>query len=163
MTTTTTPSGGLVLHITGARPNFPKAAPVIAALRARGVKQLLVHTGQHFDDKLSAVFFRELDLPEPDVNLGVGSGSHAAQTGQIMALLEPLFIEHQPAVVVVYGDVNSTVAAALVAAKLGIPVAHVEAGLRSFDRTMPEEINRLVVDALADVLLTTSEIGRAHV
>lgn len=162
MTTTTTPSSGLVLHITGARPNFPKAAPVIAALRARGAKQLLVHTGQHFDDKLSAVFFRELDLPEPDINLGVGSGSHAAQTGQIMALLEPLFIEHEPAVVVVYGDVNSTVAASLVAAKLGIPVAHVEAGLRSFDRTMPEEINRLVVDTLADVLLTTSVDAVAH-
>lgn len=153
---------GLVLHITGARPNFPKAAPVIAALRDRGVRQLLVHTGQHFDDKLSDVFFRELDIPEPDLNLGVGSGSHAVQTGQIMALLEPLFLERRPSVVVVYGDVNSTVAAALVASKLGIPIAHVEAGLRSFDRTMPEEINRLVVDTLADLLLATSVDAVAH-
>ena len=151
-----------VLHITGARPNFPKAAPVIAALGAAGVPQMLVHTGQHYDDRLSDVFFRELDLPRPDVNLGVGSGSHAQQTAAIMSAAEPLFEEHAPSLVVVYGDVNSTVAAALVAVKMGIPVAHVEAGLRSFDMTMPEEINRRLTDQLSDLLFVTSVDGIAH-
>src|SRR5690625_4075095 len=152
----------LVLHVAGARPNFPKCAPVLRALDRRGDGQLLVHTGQHYDEALSDVFFRQLGIPEPDVNLGVGSGSHATQTAAIMTALEPLFLEQRPAMVVVYGDVNSTVAAALVAVKLGIPVAHVEAGLRSFDATMPEEINRLVTDRLADVLLTTSTDAIAH-
>jgi UDP-N-acetylglucosamine 2-epimerase (non-hydrolysing) len=152
----------LVIHVTGARPNFPKAAPVIRALRERGVAQELVHTGQHYDELLSEVFFRELGLPEPDVDLGVGSGTHARQTAAIMTGLEDLFLARPPALVVVYGDVNSTVAAALVAAKLLIPLAHVEAGLRSFDLSMPEEINRLVTDRLSDLLFATSADAVAH-
>ena len=151
-----------VVHITGARPNFPKAAPVIAALRAHGVAQRLVHTGQHYDDKMSEVFFRELDLPRPDVNLGVGSGSHATQTAAVMVALEELFLADLPSLVVVYGDVNSTLAAALVCSKIGVPVAHVEAGLRSFDLTMPEEINRKVTDALSDLAFVTSPEAIAH-
>ena len=152
----------LILHVTGARPNFPKAAPVIRALGAYPIRQLLVHTGQHYDDKMSDVFFRELQLPRPDVNLGIGSGSHGRQTGAIMAALEDLFVEHQPDLIVVYGDVNSTAAAALVAAKMGITIAHVEAGLRSFDMKMPEEINRIVTDRLSNVLLVTSVDAIAH-
>jgi UDP-N-acetylglucosamine 2-epimerase (non-hydrolysing) len=152
----------LVLHVTGARPNFPKAAPVIRALAAYPVKQLLVHTGQHYDDKMSKVFFRELQLPQPDVNLDIGSGSHGHQTAAIMAALEDLFVEHRPDLVVVYGDVNSTLAAALVAAKMGIRIAHVEAGLRSFDMSMPEEINRVVTDRLSNLLLVTSADAIAH-
>ncbi|RJS46259.1 non-hydrolyzing UDP-N-acetylglucosamine 2-epimerase [Nocardioides cavernaquae] len=161
----------LVVHITGARPNFPKAAPVIdalarqAAAAGQDVRQVLVHTGQHYDERLSDVFFRQLGLPEPDVNLGVGSGSHAEQTAAVLVGLEKLFLEGEwgrPDLVVVYGDVNSTVAAALVAAKLQIPLAHVEAGLRSFDPSMPEEVNRLVTDRLADVLLCTSADAVAH-
>lgn len=155
-------SAAPVIHVTGARPNFPKAAPVLAALRALDVPQLLVHTGQHYDDRMSEIFFRELDLPTPDVNLGVGSGSHAVQTAATMVGLEELFLEQAPPLVVVYGDVNSTVAAALVAAKLHIPVAHVEAGLRSFDMTMPEEVNRLLTDQLSDLLLVTSPDAIAH-
>ncbi|KAA1418072.1 UDP-N-acetylglucosamine 2-epimerase (non-hydrolyzing) [Mumia zhuanghuii] len=152
----------LVMHITGARPNFPKAAPVVAALAERGVAQKLVHTGQHYDDNMSAVFFRELGLPHPDVNLGVGSGSHASQTAAIMTALEAVVLEDRPTLVMVYGDVNSTLAAALVASKLGIGIAHVEAGLRSFDWTMPEEINRVVTDRLADRLYATSADAVAH-
>lgn len=151
-----------VVHITGARPNFPKAAPVIRALDEFGVPQLLVHTGQHYDDKLSDIFFRQLNLRKPDIALGVGSGSHAAQTAAIMVELDAVFAEHQPALVIVYGDVNSTLAASLVASKLGIPIAHVEAGLRSFDRTMPEELNRLMTDAVSDLLLTTSADANVH-
>jgi UDP-N-acetylglucosamine 2-epimerase (non-hydrolysing) len=151
-----------VVHITGARPNFPKAAPVIRALAEREVEQRLVHTGQHYDDKLSEIFFRELDLPWPDVNLGVGSGSHAGQTAAVMIALEDQFSADRPAMVVVYGDVNSTVAAAMVCAKLGVPLAHVEAGLRSFDLTMPEEINRKVTDALCDLALVTSPEAIGH-
>jgi UDP-N-acetylglucosamine 2-epimerase (non-hydrolysing) len=146
-----------ILHVVGARPNFMKVAPVMAALRAySGISQTLVHTGQHYDPGMSDVFFHELGLPAPDANLGVGSGSHATQIAEIMLRFEKLTLEKQPDLVLVYGDVNSTVAAALVAAKVGIPLAHVEAGLRSFDRTMPEEINRIVTDQLADVLLTPS-------
>ncbi|SCE70834.1 UDP-N-acetylglucosamine 2-epimerase (non-hydrolysing) [Micromonospora coriariae] len=145
-----------VIHITGARPNFPKAAPVIRALDGCHVRQQLVHTGQHYDERMSEVFFRQLGLPEPELNLAVGSGSHAFQTGEIMNRLERLFQTARPGLVVVYGDVNSTVAAALVAAKLGIPIAHVEAGLRSFNRSMPEEVNRLVTDRLSDLLFATS-------
>jgi UDP-N-acetylglucosamine 2-epimerase (non-hydrolysing) len=156
----------LVLHVTGARPNFPKAAPVIRALaearEGKGVEQKLVHTGQHYDEKMSDVFFRQLGLPEPDVNLGVGSGTHAEQTGAVMVGLERLFLQQRPSVVVVYGDVNSTAAAALVAAKLQIPLAHVEAGLRSFDPSMPEEVNRLVTDRLSDLLFATSPDAVAH-
>jgi UDP-N-acetylglucosamine 2-epimerase (non-hydrolysing) len=152
----------LVCHVTGARPNFPKAAPVIAALRERGIGQRLVHTGQHYDDNMSTVFFRQLDLPLPDVNLAVGSGSHAQQTAAIMTSIEEEFLRTPPALVMVYGDVNSTVAAALVGAKLGIPVAHVEAGLRSFDRSMPEEVNRVVTDQLSDLLFVTSPEAIGH-
>lgn len=152
----------LVVHVTGARPNFPKAAPVLEGLAAYDVEQLLVHTGQHYDDKMSDIFFRQLGIPKPDVNLGVGSGRHGAQTAKVMESLEELFIERRPDLVVVYGDVNSTVAAALVASKMGITFAHVEAGLRSFDMTMPEEINRLVTDRLSNLLLTTSTDAIAH-
>jgi UDP-N-acetylglucosamine 2-epimerase (non-hydrolysing) len=146
-----------ILHVVGARPNFMKVAPVIAALRGRlEVQQILVHTGQHYDLNMSDVFFQQLGLPEPDVNVEIGSGSHAWQTAQIMMRLEPVLIEHKPDLVLVYGDVNSTVASTLVSAKLLMPVGHVEAGLRSFDRTMPEEINRLLTDQMADLLFTPS-------
>ncbi len=142
----------------GARPNFMKLAPCARALAAhpRPVEQRIVHTGQHYDDSMSDAFFRDLGIAEPDVNLGVGSGSHAVQTARILERLEPVMLEQQPDWAVVYGDVNSTAATALVCAKIGIRVAHVEAGLRSGDRTMPEEINRLVTDRLADLLLTPS-------
>ncbi|WP_435745536.1 non-hydrolyzing UDP-N-acetylglucosamine 2-epimerase [Nocardioides sp. SYSU DS0663] len=152
----------VIWHVTGARPNFPKAAPVLRALEARGWAQRLVHTGQHYDDNMSTIFFEQLSLPKPDLNLGVGSGSHAVQTGTIMIRLEELWSAERPALVVVYGDVNSTVAAAMVTSKLGIPLAHVEAGLRSFDRTMPEEVNRLVTDRLSDLLLATSVDAVGH-
>jgi UDP-N-acetylglucosamine 2-epimerase (non-hydrolysing) len=145
-----------VAHVVGARPNFMKAAPVIRALAARSIPQVVIHTGQHYDEKLSEVFFRDLGLPQPDLNLGVGSGSHAGQTAALMIELEKAFAALDPALVLVYGDINSTLAATIVAAKLGRPIAHVEAGLRSFDRTMPEEINRVVTDVLADLLFTTS-------
>ncbi|MEX2505191.1 MAG: UDP-N-acetylglucosamine 2-epimerase (non-hydrolyzing) [Egicoccus sp.] len=151
-----------VAHVVGARPNFMKMAPVFDALAALDQPQLLIHTGQHYDEKMSDIFFRELGIPEPDVNLGVGSGSHAAQTAALLTGLETTVLEHEPAVMVVYGDVNSTIAAALVCAKLGIPVVHVEAGLRSFDNTMPEEINRRVTDVLADLLLVTSPEAYGH-
>jgi UDP-N-acetylglucosamine 2-epimerase (non-hydrolysing) len=152
----------LVLHVTGARPNFPKAAPVIAALGRLGISQLLVHTGQHYDEKMAEIFFRQLALPRPDIDLGVGSGSHAAQTAAIMVGLEKLVMERRPAMVVCYGDINSTLAAALVCAKLRVPLAHVEAGLRSFDMDMPEEVNRLVTDRLSDLLFATSPDAIAH-
>lgn len=149
-----------VLHIVGARPNFMKVAPVLNALKERdNVRQTVIHTGQHYDVNMSDVFFHQLGIPAPDINLAVGSGSHAQQTAEIMTRLEPVVLERQPDLVVVYGDVNSTVATALVCAKLGIKVGHVEAGLRSFDRTMPEEINRVVTDQLADMLFTPSEDG----
>jgi UDP-N-acetylglucosamine 2-epimerase (non-hydrolysing) len=145
-----------LLHIVGARPNFPKLAPVLRAAAAGGLHQVVVHTGQHYDDALSDSLFRDLGLPEPDINLGVGSATHAVQTARIMERLEPVLLSERPDWLVLYGDVNSTAASALVAAKLGIRVAHVEAGLRSGDRTMPEEINRIVTDRLADLLLTPS-------
>jgi UDP-N-acetylglucosamine 2-epimerase (non-hydrolysing) len=155
-----------ILHIVGARPNFPKLAPVHRAGRAAGLDQVIVHTGQHYDEAMSSGFFRDLGIPEPDVNLEVGSGSHAAQTARIIERFEPVLLEHMPDWLVVYGDVNSTMATAIVAAKVGIPIAHVEAGLRSNDRTMPEEINRLITDRLASLLLTPStdaeEILRAE-
>jgi UDP-N-acetylglucosamine 2-epimerase (non-hydrolysing) len=140
----------------GARPNFPKLAPVHRAGREAGVAQVVVHTGQHYDDTMSDRFFRDLGIAPPDVNLAVGSDTHAVQTARIIERIEPVLLKEQPDWVVVYGDVNSTMAAAIVASKLGIRVAHVEAGLRSFDRTMPEEINRTVTDRLADLLLTPS-------
>jgi UDP-N-acetylglucosamine 2-epimerase (non-hydrolysing) len=145
-----------LLHVVGARPNFPKVAPVFRAARALGLDQLIVHTGQHYDERLSASFFRDLDIPEPHVNLAVGSASHAVQTARIMERFEPVVCAERPDWVVVYGDVNSTLAAVVVASKVGVRTAHVEAGLRSGDRAMPEEINRLVTDRLADLLLTPS-------
>ena len=147
-----------ILHVVGARPNFMKAAPVCRALSARsGTRQTLVHTGQHYDNNMSDVFFSQLSMPAADMNLEVGSGSHAQQTAEVMRRFEPIVLERKPDMVVVYGDVNSTMAAALVCAKLQVPVAHVEAGLRSFDRTMPEEVNRLVTDQLADLLFSHCE------
>jgi len=147
-----------VLHVVGARPNFMKAAPVMRALRdGAGVSQTLVHTGQHYDANMSGVFFEQLELPRPEIDLEVGSGTHTRQTADIMTRLEPVLQERKPDLVLVYGDVNSTVAAALVCAKLLIKVGHVEAGLRSFDRTMPEEINRVLTDHMADLLFTPSE------
>lgn len=151
-----------IVHVVGARPNFMKAAPVVRAIRAIGLDQRLVHTGQHYDPLLSDVFFADLDLPPPDVNLGIGSGSHARQTGATMIELDRTFETLAPALVVVYGDVNSTLAATLVAAKTGIPVAHVEAGLRSFDDSMPEEINRRVTDLLSSLLFVTAPEGIAN-
>ena len=145
-----------LLHVIGARPNYPKLAPVHRACRALGATQLVVDTGQHYDDALAGSFLRDLGLPEPDVRLGVGSASHGVQTARIMERFEPVLAEHRPDWLLVYGDVNSTLAASVVAAKLGVRTAHVEAGLRSGDRSMPEEINRLVTDRLADLLLTPS-------
>jgi UDP-N-acetylglucosamine 2-epimerase (non-hydrolysing) len=147
----------LIIHcIVGARPNFVKIAPILRALgRREAFTPRLVHTGQHYDLQMSRAFFEDLAIPEPDRFLEVGSGTHAAQTARIMERYEPVLIEERPALTLVVGDVNSTLACALVAAKLGVPVAHVEAGLRSFDRTMPEELNRLLTDQLADILLVT--------
>ncbi|MEU7001610.1 UDP-N-acetylglucosamine 2-epimerase (non-hydrolyzing) [Nonomuraea sp. NPDC046570] len=146
----------LVLHVLGARPNFVKAAPVVRGLAELGVRQGIIHTGQHYDALMSDVFFADLGLPEPVANLGVGSGSHAKQTAALLVGLEEVVLGQNPDLVVVYGDVNSTLAAILVCAKLGVPTAHVEAGLRSFDRGMPEEVNRIVTDALSDLLFATS-------
>jgi len=147
-----------VINVVGARPNFMKVAPIVAAMqrREREFAPLVVHTGQHYDAQMSDAFFSDLDLPAPDVHLGVGSISHAAQTAAIMQRFEPVVLEEKPDWVLVVGDVNSTLAAALVCAKLGVKVAHVEAGLRSRDRTMPEEINRLLTDQIADLLFTPS-------
>jgi UDP-N-acetylglucosamine 2-epimerase (non-hydrolysing) len=147
-----------VVHVVGARPNFMKVAPVMRAFQSTGrIEQLLVHTGQHYDENLSEYLFEDLQLPRPDVNLGIGSGSHADQTGRALIALEPVFLDYAPDWVFTVGDVNSTLAAALVASKLEMPVAHIEAGLRSGDRSMPEEINRLVTDRLSDALFTTEE------
>ena len=171
-----------LLLVAGARPNFMKIAPLVHAIQRHNdqlasggtsasvprsafrvpLSYVLVHTGQHYDEKMSEVFFRELGIPAPHLNLEVGSGSHAAQTAQVMLKFEPVLLAEKPDWVVVVGDVNSTVACTLVAAKLGVKVAHVEAGLRSFDRTMPEEINRLVTDAIADLLLTPSADADEH-
>ena len=147
-----------VMHVVGARPNFMKIAPLVEEMAGRaGIENFLVHTGQHYDEKMSRLFFDELGIPKPDVDLEVGSGSHAAQTAEIMRRFEPVLLEQKPDVVVVVGDVNSTIACALVSVKLGVKVAHVEAGLRSHDRTMPEEINRLLTDQISDFLFTTEE------
>ena len=149
-----------ILHVVGARPNFMKVAPILAQLRRReGVTQVLVHTGQHYDARMSDVFFRDLGMPDPDVHLGVGSGTHAQQTAKVMVEIESVLVRERPDVVVVAGDVNSTVAVALVAAKMGVAIAHVEAGLRSRDWTMPEEINRVLTDRLSDLLFTPSRDG----
>jgi UDP-N-acetylglucosamine 2-epimerase (non-hydrolysing) len=155
-----------ILSVVGARPNFVKIAPILRAVADYNmrcgagqppVESVLVHTEQHYDDAMSAAFFTDLKIPRPKWTLGVGSGSHAIQTAEVMRRFEPVVLEERPDVVLVVGDVNSTVACALTAAKLGVRVAHVEAGLRSFDRSMPEELNRLVTDALADFLLTSEE------
>ena len=151
-----------ITHVLGARPNFMKAAPVIRALAALGHEQRIVHTGQHYDERMSEIFFVELGLPAPDVNLGVGSASHAVQTAEVMTGMEREFTENSPRLAVVYGDVNSTIGAALAGVKLGVPVAHVEAGLRSFDDTMPEEINRRLTDQLCVLLFATSPEAVGH-
>ena len=149
-----------IINVVGARPNFMKVAPLMEAYRDWPVIQpILVHTGQHYDEKMSDLFFRQLGIPAPDVNLGVGSGSHAVQTADIMRAFEPVVLGHKPDAVLVVGDVNSTIACGLVAAKLGVRLVHVEAGLRSFDRSMPEEINRLLTDAISDLLFCTEQSG----
>lgn len=153
-------AGIRIIVVAGARPNFVKIGPLMKAFRAAGrIDSLLVHTGQHYDQKMSQVFFEHLGIPLPDVNLGVGGGSHAAQTAGIMTAFEPVVQEHKPAAVLVVGDVNSTIACGLVASKLGVKLVHVEAGLRSFDRSMPEEINRLLTDAISDLLFCTEHSG----
>ncbi len=149
--------------IAGARPNFMKIAPILEAMKPYpNLDSLLGHTGQHYDYQMSGVFFKELEIPEPDIHLGVCSVSHAVQTAKIMMAFEETALEHQPDLVLVVGDVNSTLACALVAAKLHIPVAHVEAGIRSFDMTMPEEVNRVVTDDISDYLLPPSNFGREN-
>jgi UDP-N-acetylglucosamine 2-epimerase (non-hydrolysing) len=150
-----------ILHVVGARPNFPKLAPVYRAMDAAGFEQVIVHTGQHYDDAMSDAFFRDLGVRPPDVNLEVGSGTHAVQTARIMERIEPVLLSHQVDWIVVYGDVNSTAAAALVAVKIGQRIAHVEAGVRSHDWTMPEEVNRVVVDRLAELLFAPSRTAEA--
>ena len=153
-----------VINVVGARPNFMKVAPIVAAMKARPAKfqPLVVHTGQHYDADMSDSFFRDLNLPEPDTHLEVGSGSHAVQTAAVMQRFEPVVLKEKPDWVLVVGDVNSTIACALVCVKLGVKVAHVEAGLRSRDRTMPEEINRLLTDQIADLLFTPSRDADAN-
>lgn len=153
-----------IVSVVGARPNFMKMAPIIRALQARPnrAQHFLIHTGQHYDDKMSGSFFDALKMPSPDVNLGVGSGSHAEQTGRVMMAIEPVLQDIRPDLVIVVGDVNSTLAGALTAKKLLLRVAHVEAGLRSFDMTMPEEINRLCTDAIADLLFTTDRLANEN-
>jgi UDP-GlcNAc3NAcA epimerase len=150
-----------ILSVIGARPQFIKAAPVSAALRQQH-EEFLVHTGQHYDPNMSGIFFKELNIPEPDINLEVGSGSHATQTAQMMRLLETCIVDHQPDVVLVYGDTNSTAAATLVTVHLDIPLAHVEAGLRSYNRTMPEEINRVITDHASSLLFCPTESAAAN-
>ena len=152
-----------ILNIVGARPNLPKIAPLMREMqRHPEIEAILVHTGQHYDETLSDIFFRQMGIPAPHVNLEVGSGSHAAQTAEVLKRVEPVLLEHKPHLVLVVGDVNSTIAVSLAAVKLGIPVAHVEAGLRSFDRGMPEEINRVLTDAIADYLFVTEEDAIEH-
>ena len=148
-----------ILHVAGARPNFMKIAPLVRAFEERGAQAPICHTGQHYDAKMSRLFFDELSIPRPVVNLEVGSGSHAAQTAAVMSRFETVLLAEKPGMVIVVGDVNSTMACALVCAKLLVPVAHVEAGLRSFDRTMPEEVNSIVTDAVSDLLFCSERSG----
>jgi len=152
----------LICTVVAARPNFMKMAPIVEELQRRDIPRHLVHTGQHYDAAMSGVFFDELGMPAPDFHLGVGSGTHAQQTARVLTAFEDYCVEHKPTMVVVAGDVNSTAACALTAAKLGIAVAHVEAGLRSFDRSMPEELNRIVTDHLSSLLFTTEESGNRN-
>ncbi len=152
-----------IVNVVGARPNFMKIAPLMRAYCSEpGIQPLLVHTGQHYDHAMSRLFFEELSIPRPDIDLEVGSGSHAAQTAEVMKRFEPVCLQHRPDLVLVVGDVNSTIACALVAAKLGVRVAHVEAGLRSFDRGMPEEINRILTDAISDLLFVSEPSGEKN-
>lgn len=147
-----------IINIVGARPNLPKIAPLMREMqRHPEIEPILVHTGQHYDENLSNIFFHQMGIPAPQINLGVGSGTHAEQTAEILKRVEPILLKEQPDLVLVVGDVNSTIAVSLAAAKMGIPVAHVEAGLRSFDRSMPEEINRVLTDALAKYLFATED------
>jgi UDP-N-acetylglucosamine 2-epimerase (non-hydrolysing) len=152
-----------IINVAGARPNFMKIAPIMEAFhRCETIEPYLVHTGQHYDERMSDLFFRQLGIPEPDVNLGIGSGSHAHQTAEIMKAFERVVIEAKPDAVLVVGDVNSTIACGLVAVKLGVKLIHVEAGLRSFDRTMPEEINRILTDSISDFLFCSEPSGVAN-
>lgn len=152
-----------ILSVVGARPNFMKVAPLHRAFKATGkIESIICHTGQHYDARMSDIFFRQLELPEPHIYLGIQGGSHAEQTGRIMMAFEKVIDDHQPDVVLVVGDVNSTLACSITAVKLHIPTVHVEAGLRSFDRRMPEEINRLVTDAIVDHLFVTEQSGLDH-
>jgi UDP-N-acetylglucosamine 2-epimerase (non-hydrolysing) len=153
-----------IVYVVGARPNFMKIAPVLKAMapHAHRFEHRLVHTGQHYDERMSEAFFSDLAMPRPDINLEVGSGTHAEQTGKVMMAIEPVLRDFMPDWVVVVGDVNSTLACALTAKKLNLRVAHIEAGLRSFDRTMPEEINRLATDAIADLLFTTDRLANEN-
>lgn len=151
-----------VVSVVGARPQFVKLAPIDAALRAAGVEHVIVHTGQHYDPLLSDVFFADLGISAPDVHMGVGSGSHGVQTGAMLAAMDGVLAEHRPDWVLVYGDTNSTLAGAVSAVKLHVPVAHLEAGLRSFNRAMPEEINRVLTDHAADLLLAPTEVAAGH-
>ena len=149
-----------IINIVGARPNFMKIAPLMEQYKHHSnIEPLLVHTGQHYDEKMSNLFFRQLGIPEPDINLEIGSGSHAVQTAEIMKAFEPVVLEHKPDAVLVVGDVNSTIACGLVAVKLGVKLIHVEAGLRSGDRSMPEEINRILTDSISDMLFCTEQSG----
>src|SRR5438128_1120370 len=151
-----------VVSIVGARPQFVKLAPVAAALTSAGHEHVIVHTGQHYDDRLSEVFFADLAIPQPDVHLGVGSGSHGVQTGTMLSALDEVLDARRPDWVLVYGDTNSTLAGALSAVKLHLPVAHLEAGLRSFNRTMPEEHNRVLTDHAADLCLAPTHAAMEH-
>ena len=150
-----------ILNVVGARPNFMKIAPIQRIMHemTNSFEPILVHTGQHYDERMSKLFFDDLELPKPDIYLGVGSGSHAEQTAKIMIEFEKVCEKEKPDVVVVVGDVNSTAACSMVASKMWIPIAHVEAGLRSFDRKMPEEINRIITDTLSDYLFVTEKSG----
>ncbi|NLF29414.1 MAG: UDP-N-acetylglucosamine 2-epimerase (non-hydrolyzing) [Planctomycetes bacterium] len=152
-----------IITVAGARPNFMKIAPLMEAFAAEpSIEPMLVHTGQHYDERMSDLFFRQLGIPQPDVNLGVGSGSHATQTAAIMTAFEPIVLAEKPDAVLVVGDVNSTIACGMVAVKLGVKLIHVEAGLRSGDRTMPEEINRILTDSISDLLFVTEKSGREN-
>ncbi|MDY0091965.1 MAG: UDP-N-acetylglucosamine 2-epimerase (non-hydrolyzing) [Candidatus Vecturithrix sp.] len=152
-----------ILNVAGARPNFMKIAPLMTEMKkSRGIHPILVHTGQHYDEKMSKLFFEDLQLPQPDINLEIGSASHSVQTAKIMIAFEEVLVREQPDLVLVVGDVNSTIGCALPAVKLHIPVAHVEAGLRSFDRDMPEEINRVLTDAIAEYLFVTEPSGEKN-